>query len=94
MTDRPDWRLTNQENYLKGVALVFRRYRQYAKNPEWTHDHCQFCRATFSEKDLADVLHEGYATLDDHHWVCARCFKDFKETFEWEVVSSSDGSNV
>jgi hypothetical protein len=87
MVDRSDWRLTNQEAYLKGATLVRRRYRRYAKNADWDHDHCEFCWAKFMMEDHPDVLHEGYATLDDYHWICPACFEDFKEQFEWVLTS-------
>ncbi|MGA2035170.1 MAG: hypothetical protein ABSG68_23230 [Thermoguttaceae bacterium] len=86
MADEPDWRLSNQENYLKGVTLVHRRYRRYPLDPTWDHDHCAFCWAKFMVEDHADVLHHGYATSDDYHWVCDKCFDDFKDLFGWSVI--------
>ena len=62
------------------------RYRRYAKNAAWTHDHCEFCFATFMVEDHPDVLHEGYATEDNYRWICETCFDDFKDRFEWMVV--------
>jgi hypothetical protein len=82
-----DWRLTGQEGYLRGVTLVRRRYRRYRKNPEWDHDHCEFCWAKFMIEDYPGVLHEGYATLDDYRWICDRCFDDFKELFDWKLAA-------
>jgi hypothetical protein len=90
MNKPTDWRLTNQEKYLMGVTLVRRQYRRYPKNPEWDHDHCEFCGATFMVEDAGDVLHEGYSTLDDYRWICDQCFQDFKERFVWRVVEDSD----
>jgi hypothetical protein len=94
MTNKEDWRLTNQENYLKGVTLVRRSYRQYAKNPNWDHDHCDFCWAEFCFKQCEGALQEGYATLDDYHWICPTCFEDFKDMFEWKIIIASDSGNV
>lgn len=85
-SDNPDPRLAGQENYLKGVTLVHRRYRRYAKNPDWDHDHCAFCWTKFMVEDHPDVLHQGYATQDDYHWVCEKCFHDFRGQFDWTVV--------
>jgi|SRR5262249_25127165 len=87
---RDDTRLQGQEKYLKGVDLCRRAYRQYPANPSWDHDHCCFCFADFEvEHDprYPDVLHEGYCTLDEYHWICAECFDDFRERFEWRVVA-------
>ncbi|HUJ72406.1 MAG TPA: hypothetical protein VLZ30_09180 [Verrucomicrobiae bacterium] len=86
MEDKPDWRLTNQEKYLKGVTLYHRAYRPYAKNPKWDHDHCAFCWEKFMVEDHPDTVHQGYATADDYHWVCETCFEDFKVLFDWKVI--------
>jgi hypothetical protein len=78
---RSDWRLQGQERYLTGVPLIKRAYRQNATNPNWDHAHCEFCFAEFSLVPNEDTLREGYATADDYHWVCVRCFEDFKDMF-------------
>ena len=88
-SSKPDWRLQGQEKFLQGALLIHRRYRGYAKNPAWDHDHCAFCGAKFMVEDFPDVLHEGYATRDDRHWICAACFADFKDTFGWNVVDET-----
>ena len=81
MVEESDWRLVGQERYLQDVTLVHKKYSQYSKDPSWDHDHCEFCWATFMVRDYPDVLHIGYATTDDYHWICESCFKDFKEKF-------------
>jgi hypothetical protein len=86
VVDPSDWRLQGQEQWLRGVELCRRAYRLYAKNPAWDHDHCEFCSAKFMVDDLPDVLHEGYCTLDERHWICAACFDDFNEMLAWIVV--------
>jgi len=93
MVEKNDWRLTNQEDYLAGVTLVRRSYRQNAKNPEWDHDHCEFCFEKFSLDSSIDELREGYATLDDYRWICPSCFEDFKEMFKWNVVDHTELKN-
>jgi hypothetical protein len=85
MVKKDDWRLTNQEKYLKGVKLKFHKYSPYSKT--WTHDHCNFCfKELYTEAYNPDVDTEGYSTEDNYHWICKECFKDFKDMFEWEVV--------
>jgi len=90
-----DWRLTNQANYLMNACL---RYKPYQKPSEhWDHDHCAFCWAKFMDATdpnvMPNALHEGYTLVnhakfpDDYHWVCITCFKDFKEKFQWKVIS-------
>lgn len=85
-----DWRLQGQEEYLQGARLARRSYRRYGPNPTWDHDHCEFCTAEFMVEDHPDVLHEGYATLDDYRWICPTCFEDFRERFAWTVVERGD----
>lgn len=85
-----DWRVSGQKRYLKGVKLVRRKYRQNPRNPDWDHDHCEFCWATFCLENHPDCLKEGYTTLDDYHWVCPTCFEDFKYLFKWEVLPDPD----
>jgi hypothetical protein len=82
---KDDWRRQGQERYLKDATLVHRKYRQNAKNPNWDHDHCAFCQAKFSFLDRPDHLKEGYATEDDYHWICPKCFHDFREEFGWTM---------
>lgn len=80
----PDWRLRQgQEKYLTGITVVHRRWSQ--TRPRWNHDHCEFCWATFAAYDGADVLHEGWTTLDEYRWICDQCFNDFHERFGWLV---------
>jgi hypothetical protein len=71
-----------------GVSLVHRAYR---RNRGGDHDHCAFCWAKFMVEDRPDVLHEGYATADDAHWICEPCFQDFRERFHWQLMA--DGSH-
>jgi len=37
----------------------------------------------------ADMLQEGYCTLDEYHWICPECFRDFREMFGWQVVEDN-----
>lgn len=88
MVDPNDWRLQEQERYLKGETLSLRTYRRYESNPEWDHDHCEFCGAKFAVEEEPNVLHEGYCTADESRWVCTPCFNDFKSIFEWKVAET------
>ena len=83
MADTPDWRLQNQEKYLKGAVLFRRPYRR--SSPSSDHDHCEFCWANFMEEDYPDVLHDGYCTEDRYRWICEGCFTDFRDRFGWRV---------
>jgi hypothetical protein len=93
MADGKDWRLQGQEKYLAGVTLIYRAYRQYPRNESWDHDHCEFCWGKFMVDDVPDVLHAGYCTEDDYHWVCEQCFNDFKSLFHWNFKDANDVSS-
>ncbi len=88
---KSDWRLTNQEKYLKGVALRMSRFKVRAGRPDWDHEHCEFCWAKIVEEKRKqagdDLLIEAYATEDGARWVCPQCFSDFRGMFQWTVVS-------
>ena len=83
MQDKSDWRLTNQEKYLKGVSLKLEKYKGYRDG--WDRDHCQFCWKKFSESPGETVLYQGYATEDNYRWICIQCFEDFKDLFKWNI---------
>lgn len=76
MTEKKDWRLRNQIDYLFGVKLTLINYKP--KNENWEHDHCEFCWEKFEDENQ-----KGYATKDQYHWVCTECYTDFKEMFNW-----------
>ncbi len=80
-----DWRLQGQEKYLKGKELTFKQWSQTRDN--WDHDHCKFCSKTITDNRVEGdyIIHEGYTTENDYHWVCEGCFEDFKELFQWKV---------
>ena len=79
MVDKNDWRLTNQMNYLKQAKLIHKKY--HSKSSSSDHDHCEFCWEKFENGKV-----EGYCTLDNYHWICDKCFDDFKDMFEWKIV--------
>ena len=82
MLEKNDWRLTNQEEYLKNVKLNFSRYK--VLSPHWDHDHCAFCWEKFGEND--ENLKQGYCTPDKTYWICEECFNDFKDMFNFQVI--------
>lgn len=81
-----DWRLTNQEKYLKGVVLY---WRQYEPEPGNDHDHCEFCWEKFMTDGANESLSFGYTTDDHYRWVCKMCFDDFVALFGWPVASAA-----
>lgn len=76
-----DWRRQGQEKFMKAQTLRWQQYIAY--RPSWDHDHCEFCGTKLSNGE--GDLHEGYVTQDRYHWVCEKCFKDFREEFDWRV---------
>lgn len=92
MAKNADWRLTDQHTYLHEATLRWARFG--IRTPLWDHDYCVFCGQVFTDKDTAGIEREGYTAYDDsdgqdaYYWVCARCYGDFKDMFQWKVVDS------
>jgi len=80
-----DWRLTNQEKYLKNKKLIMMDYKDRTSSTD--HDHCEFCFEKFSE-DTQDI-NNGYCTDDCYYWICLNCYNDFKELFQWNIINNS-----
>ena len=80
MRQHNDWRLTNQERYLKGVTLKWKRYVRHSDS--WEHDHCESCWSEFTEGDAAETLHAGYATEENYRWIFGACYEDCLDIFE------------
>lgn len=75
-----DWRITNQMNFLYRAIL---KKTEFVRSEKRDHEHCEFCFGKFGESK--DLLHIGYCTLDDYHWICSECFEDFHKMFEWKI---------
>ena len=82
MTNKNDWRLANQMNYLYKKQLLHTSYESFRSN--WDHDHCSFCGDNIDRSTKM-----AYCTTDKYHWICEGCFEAFKNMFEWPVVSES-----
>jgi hypothetical protein len=82
-----DWRLMGQQTWLAGRELRWADWTAY--RPGWDHDHCAFCQAEFAAAKTDHVeFTAGYVTADDGDtWICEACFEDFKDQFQWRVVS-------
>lgn len=76
-----DWRIANQEKYLKNLSFAKKKYD--GKD----HDHCECCWAKFgfNENDLK----EGYCFEDKKYWICEDCFKDFSEMFNLRELTKN-----
>jgi len=89
--EQGDWRLAGQEAYLLGAVLGWKNWAPPADNPAWDHDHCEFCWQKFMTDDGPDVHRAGYTTEDQYHWICRRCFEDFRQKFKWKLKGASAG---
>lgn len=87
--DNGDWRLNGQMRYLNNAVL--KRICFIPSVDELYHKHCAFCWDKFS--DEPGTLKFGYSTLDNKHWICEVCYKDFKELFNWSIVNACMFSN-
>ena len=86
-----DWRIKpGDDQLMHGATVRWTAWR--SEGPRDDHAHCQFCMVHFSDHvlpDDPDRRFEGYVTQDRHrYWICRRCFEDFKDRFEFVVVSS------
>lgn len=79
---KDDWRYTGQDRYLQAVSLKYCAF----DGKKHDHEHCGFCFAKFS--DLEGDLHVGYTTEDEYHWICEKCFQDFKSLFNWKIINN------
>jgi hypothetical protein len=82
-----DWRRQGQERYLLGAS--FKRMAWSTTDPQWDHDHCEFCTRKLALAEIPDSLQEGYGTPNLQHWVCPECFEDFREEFGWIELPKS-----
>ena len=61
-------------------------YLDGEKIQHFWHEHCDFCW----EKALTDEDCTFYCTEDMKCWVCAECFLDFREKFDWKERSAEE----
>ena len=77
-----DRRLQGQEKYLINASLEMTIYPKEKRK----HAHCEFCRKNFGNDA---EFKSGYVTKDQHHWICKKCFEDFKDMFNFKVSKAS-----
>jgi hypothetical protein len=82
-----DFYLKDRGSDLKDATLHRRNY--FLWQPNWDHDHCEFCATTFLVPGYApedsDVEREGWTTDDEYEWVCDQCFRWLRDQFKWKV---------
>ena len=97
MANNDDWRIRDQETYLRGATLIKKHY--WNRRPDDDHDHCEFCWAKFMVEPYPgateEILAVGYAVQDrsadeafpnDYYWVCPTCVADFAKRFDWTFI--------
>jgi hypothetical protein len=80
--DESEWPLCNGGEYLRGLTLVRRPWRE--SRPGWDHDHCDLCLTTFGDQRFPDALNEGYTTEDEYRWICPSCSETFRRHYGWQ----------
>jgi len=72
----------------KHVKLLGRgeEYLTDERCKEWWHRHCGFCWKTIT----TDMREECYCSENGSYWICAGCFNDFKDRFEWKAKKIQD----
>ena len=69
---KSDWRFTNQNQYLKNITFMYKKYSL----PYPEHSHCEFCWRKFG---VGGDIQEGYTNQSEDRWICPECFEDFKK---------------
>lgn len=85
-TWRDDWRIMGQEGYLMGKSLQYRKFRKELCHEDY--DQCDFCWECF-DRDNSTPMH-AYFVPEERLWICERCYKDFREHFQWTVEEIDD----
>jgi hypothetical protein len=68
---------------------LFGRYAEYlegARCGEFWQRHCSLC----TKEITTDTNEECYCSEDGLDWLCAECFNDFKERFNWQAIDIQD----
>jgi hypothetical protein len=74
-----------QDNALRGLSWVYGLNHRFASNPHWDNSHCALCHEVFKSDKAGEDCDEGYTSLGGQHWVCRRCFLDFKDKLGWTI---------
>lgn len=86
MTNKEDWRLTGQEEYLDSAELISVSPKEYIDKKagnDTLHEHCEFCMSTVCFNSNT----KWYTTKDHYRWICQDCYNDFKDRFCWKIIN-------
>jgi hypothetical protein len=84
--------LDHSRTHLIGAALRWKRYRRWTAH--WSIGQCEFCESTFTEGGAPGLI-SGYSVIgggpadqDDYCWICALCFDNWRDNFNWTVLDT------
>lgn len=81
-----DWRLDIYDGYLDGATFTLKKFASTETND---HEHCVFCMQKITDLAIEDCETEGYCTMwkktGQTHWICKKCFSEFKKKFNFKV---------
>ena len=67
-------------------GVTNKRYLDKKRIHHIWHEHCEFCW----EEALTPKCCTFYCTKGFKHWICQKCFNDFKDKFSWIVHSGNE----
>ena len=71
----------------KNFVKVYHRGEEFLEGKKigkFWHAHCEFCFTNIE----TDANSDCYCTKDFLSWICADCFRDFKDEFSWNVTDT------
>ena len=75
---KPWYIIAYEDNeHLHNKRLQLRKYACQSDQ----HEHCELCWARFSMHP--NDLQSGYYEPDSQSWICATCYFDHKDLFQW-----------
>ena len=72
-----EWNINKYKDIYKGLKIEKKEYDLSAG-----HSHCELCWHKFWTG--ADDYKIGYYIEDKDSWICCKCYKTYKDFFEWE----------
>lgn len=78
-TWQEDWRIMGQEGYLKDKKLQHMKFNRAMCTED--NDQCDFCYSLL-DGDNQDASYAYFEPITKS-WICERCYKDFKDHFNW-----------
>lgn len=58
---------------------------EYRSTANSDHEHCSICFEKISDDPRCQCETSGFYCKESGDWLCANCFNDFKERFNWTI---------